>query len=113
MAGKISDALWRFKMAHERMTQNIVAEMDKATALCPAIEKEGIDAARLPAATLAQTRAEIRDITAEFAVATNGGPDGPLPGSEQALAPPSADSAPPPLPLSPDRQPAEKKTIAA
>lgn len=94
MPGEIRNALAEFRAAHARMTSNIVAEMKKATAACPQIEQEGIAAAKLPAAMNDAIRGEIRELTAEFATQTNGGPDGPLPGSEPSSQAPSANSAP-------------------
>lgn len=111
MAGEIRDALSRFKAAHLRMTENIVAEMDKATAQTAVVEKEGIAAVQLPAAMIAATRAEIRDITAEFATQTNGAPVSPLPGEVKNSAVPSATSATTQQPsVAPPAQSAEKKT---
>ena len=94
MAGEIRDAKARFKAAHDRAINNIVAAMDKATAGLPQVEKDGVAAVQLAAATIESTRAEIREITAEFATQTNGGPDGPLPDAAPSSSAPSANSAP-------------------
>lgn len=102
MTGEISAAMTRFKEAHARMVANVVAEMDKATASTAEVEAEGIAAVKLPAAMIEQSRTEIREMTAEFATQTNGGPPGPLPGSKALLPDPSANSA--------DGQSAEKKS---
>lgn len=102
MPGEIRNALSRFKDAHAKMTATIVAELEKATAACPTVEKEGIEAARLPAAMLASTRGEIRDMTAEFATQTNGGPHDPLEQGESAKQSANSDT---------HTDSAEKKTL--
>lgn len=85
-AGKIRAAKDRCIAAHDRAVDRIVAELDKATAKAPGIEKEGVAAVALVHASLEQTRAEVREITSEFATQTNG-PPGPLPGSDDSDSP--------------------------
>jgi hypothetical protein len=96
MAGEIRAKMAALKAAKEKMLTDMGAEIDAVAQEVAATRADGLDAMKLPRAELESTKAEIREIRAEFATATNGGPPGPLPGSPAASPPQSVVSKPSP-----------------
>jgi hypothetical protein len=115
MAGEIRDAMAQLRVARATMVSDMLKEIGVVVDEVKATHVDGLEAMKLPRAELAATKQEIREIRAEFAPTSNGGPPGPLPDTqtpspEQSKG--SANSAPdvtgeapaaaPPAPPAPD-----------
>ena len=88
MPGEIRDLMATLRAAKQKMLADIADEISSITQDVHATKSDALDALQLPRAELDATKQEIREIRAEFAPASNGGPPGPLPGTET-----SADSS--------------------
>lgn len=93
MAGEIRAKMEQLRAARQRMNDEIAKEIDAVIGEVQSAHSDGLDALKLPRAEIDATRQEIAEIRAEFAPKSNGGPAGPLPGSEPASQQPSANSA--------------------
>ena len=101
MPGEIRTAMAKLRASKETMISDMLKEIDSVQSEVEATHADGMDALKLQRAELDATRQEIREIRAEFAPSSNGGPSGPLPGQLNGSSPPSP---------APDAQLAEKKT---
>lgn len=95
MAGEIRESMAALRAAKQKMITDIKAEIAAITDDVHATKSDALDALQLPRAELDATKQEIREIRAEFAPATNGGPPGPLPDVGETLSEASAPSAEP------------------
>lgn len=95
MPGEIRDAMAKLRAAKQGMVADILKEIEGVHAEVKATHADGLDAMKLPRAELDATKQEIREIRAEFAPSSNGGPSGPLPDQLGGSAPqsPPSDSA--------------------
>lgn len=106
MAGEIRAAMDQLRASRQTMTADMLKEIAAVQAEVKATHTDGLEAMKLPRAELEATRQEIREIRAEFAPSSNGGPVGPLPDTPNVSAPPSVQPA-----ASPVSEPeAQKKT---
>lgn len=98
MAGEIRAKMEELRRARLAMVAGISKEIDAVKEEVRETHVDGLDAMKLPRAELDATRQEIREIRAEFAPASNGGPPGPLSGTETSAdsSATSAQSAPAP-----------------
>lgn len=94
MAGEIRDAMAKLRAAKGDMIAGMLKEIDAVTSDVAATKADGLEAMKLPRAELESTRQEIREIRAEFAPTSNGGPAGPLPDLPQGSSLESVKSAP-------------------
>lgn len=92
MAGEIRKAMAGLRTAKQGMVDSLLKEIEAVQAEIAATHTDGLDAMQLPRAELEATKQEIREIRAEFAPQTNGGPAGPLPDAPKGSPQPSADS---------------------
>lgn len=92
MAGEIRKAMDDLRAARAKMVADMVAEIGGVKSEVETTRADGIAAMKLPRAELDGYRQEIREIHAEFATATNGGPPGPLSGTGADSPKPSATS---------------------
>jgi hypothetical protein len=92
MAGEIRARMEALRAARAKMVAEMSAEIDAVTKEVATAHADGLEAMKLPRAELDATKAEIREIRAEFSTASNGGPAGPLPGSPVTSSAPSAVS---------------------
>lgn len=83
MAGEIREAMAKLRAAKTAMIDDMLCQIDSVHAQIKATHDDGREAMKLPLAELEQTQAEIREIRAEFAPKSNGGPKGPLPGADE------------------------------
>lgn len=90
MAGEIRDAMAKLKASRETMVSDMLKEIASVHGDVEATRADGLDAMKLPRAELEATKQEIREIRAEFAPASNGGPAGPLPDQPKVSPPRSA-----------------------
>lgn len=79
MAGEIRGAMAKLRSARESMVSDMLKEINSVQDDLTATHADGLEAMKLPRAELEQTKQEIREIRAEFAPSSNGGPIGPLP----------------------------------
>lgn len=93
MAGEIRTAMAQLRAAKEKMTADMLAEIKSVHEEVEATRADGLDAMKLPRAELESTKQEVREIRAEFAPQSNGGPLGPLPDRLSGSQQPSAESA--------------------
>lgn len=93
MPGEIRDAMAKLRASKQAMTDAMLKEIASVQDEVVATHADGLEAMKLPRAELEQTKAEIREIRAEFAPSSNGGPKGPLPGSEGNSQTQSAQAA--------------------
>lgn len=110
MPGEIRDAMAKLRQAKGAMIADMLKEIDSVQSDIAATHVDGLDAMKLPRAELDATKQEIREIRAEFAPSSNGGPSGPLPDVPNVSPPPPVNSAPSETPPAPETQSAEKKT---
>lgn len=92
MAGEIRAKMEELRKARIAMVAGISKEIDAVKEEVLETHVDGLDAMKLPRAELDATRQEIREIREEFAVSSNGGPPGPLPGTGAASPKPSVTS---------------------
>jgi hypothetical protein len=102
MPGEIRSAMAKLRAAKEGMVADMLKEIDSVQSEVEATRADGIEAMKLPRAELEATKQEIREIRAEFAPSSNGGPAGPLPGTHNGSSAPLTNGA--------QDQSAEKKT---
>lgn len=107
MAGEIREAMAQLKLAKLKMIGDLKKEIDGVGMQIVSTHADGLDAMKLVRAEVDQTAQEIREIRAEFAPLSNGGPSGPLPDTPSPSPQPSttSDASVEPLPDS-----TEKKT---
>lgn len=92
MAGEIRDKMAALRKAKEAMIADLGAEIDGVMREVEATRADGLEAMKLPRAALAAHRQEIQEIRDEFAVLSNGGPPGPLSGTQETSQEPSGAS---------------------
>jgi len=98
MAGEIRNAMAELRVCRADLTTAMLTEIATVKDEIAATKADGMEAMKLPRAELEQTKAEIREIRAEFAQSSNGDPNpGPLPGqvngSQKVSVVSSADEA--------------------
>ena len=93
MPGEIRAKMAELRKAKQAMVAGLQQEIDGVIKEVAATHADGLEAMKLPRAELEATRQEIREIRAEFAPASNGGPAGPLPDAPAPSPEPSAGSA--------------------
>lgn len=94
MPGEIRESMAALRAAKQKMITDIQAEIASITDEVHATKSDALDALQLPRAELDATKQEIREIRQDFAQASNGGPPGPLPGTETSADSSGASAAP-------------------